>query len=567
MFPSLPTTHKVFMDWTWEQIAPYYDELANREIDSANVEAWLSDWTGLIELLDERFNRLYVATTVDTNDQVAQDQFNVYLDEIYPKAEEAEQTLKEKLLNSGLEPPGFEIALRNLRAEAEIFRQENVPLLSQEIKLSTEYDKIIGAQTVSWEGEEVTLPQLTPIYQDTDRTCRERAWRLASNRQLADRDAINELWVKFMALRGKIAANAGFDDYRSYRWKQYLRFDYTPEDCYRYHAAVEKVAVPAMQRVLERRRQRLGLESLRPWDLDVDPFERPPLRPFKEINALERHVHSIFQQVDPQLGDYFQTMRQEKLLDLDNRKGKAPGGYCTEFAVIHRPFIFMNAVGIHDDVQTLLHEGGHAFHVFESAHLPYFQQTRAPMEFSEVASMAMELLSAPYLVEDTGGFYSEKDAARARIEYLEAAINFWPYNALVDAFQHWVYENHTLASNPASCDAKWVALWKRFMPGVNWEDLQEDMETGWHRKLHIHQVPFYYIEYGLAQLGAFQVWRNSLENQREAVQRYRNALSKGGSIGLPDLYQTAGARFAFDERTLSQAISLAEETIEALEQV
>ncbi|HEX9617698.1 MAG TPA: M3 family metallopeptidase, partial [Anaerolineales bacterium] len=254
------------------------------------------------------------------------------------------------------------------------------------------------------------------------------------------------------------------------------------------------------------------------------------------------------------------------LLDLENRKGKAPGGYCDDFKATRRPFIFMNAVGLHDDVQTLLHEGGHAFHLFEMIHLPYFHQLETPMEFNEVASMAMELLAAPYLSAEQGGFYSQEDTARARIEHLEACLLFWPYMVVVDAFQHWVYENHQEARDPANCDAKWTELWERFMPGVDWSGLEAERATGWQRKLHIHEDPFYYVEYGLAQLGAFQVWGNALKDQAGAVAAYRKALSLGGTATLPQLYATAGARLAFDAGTLSSAIRLAEETITKLEE-
>jgi oligoendopeptidase F len=258
-------------------------------------------------------------------------------------------------------------------------------------------------------------------------------------------------------------------------------------------------------------------------------------------------------------------MVRESLLDIDNRKNKAPGGYCTSFPMSKRPFIFMNAVGLHDDLQTLLHESGHAFHNFERDRLPYSQQRQAGMEMAEVASMSMELLSAPYLSREHGGAYSQADAARARIEHLESNILFWPYMAVVDAFQHWVYENPGAALETDRCDAEWAAQWECFMGGVDWSGLEDEIRTGWHRKLHIHQVPFYYVEYGLAQLGAMQVWRNALADQAAAVASYRRALALGGTISLPELYQAAGAKFAFDTATLAAAVELAEETIDKLE--
>lgn len=565
MFPSLPKTSPEFMDWDWSQIEPYYQELTSRSLASANVHEWLTDWTLLRQLLEETHQRLYVATSVDTTDKEAERRYHTFLDDIYPIAQAADQKLKEKLLDSGQEPDGFEVPLRNMRAEAELFREANLPLLSEELKLGSEYDKIIGAQTVVWEGEEVTLAQLQPVFLNLDRDRRERAWRLTSERQLADRQAINVLWGKFMTVRRQLTANTGLPDYRAYRWQQLLRFDYTPEDCLSFLQAIEEVVVPAAERIYQKRRRNLGLDRLRPWDLDVDPLGREPLHPFDAISDLENKTSTIFRNVDPKLGEYFEIMRREGLLDLENRKGKAPGGYCTEFQVAKRPFIFMNAVGLHEDVLTLLHEGGHAFHVFETNHLPYHQQQQVPMEFAEVASTAMELLAAPYLNVDNGGFYTASDTSRARIEHLEGSIRFWPYMAVVDAFQHWVYENHEAAADPANCDAKWAELWVRFMRGVDWSGLEQEMKTGWLRKLHIHQLPYYYVEYGLAQMGAVQVWSNALSDQAGAVTSYRKALSAGGTMPLPQLFTTAGARFAFDAKTLGEAVDLMEKTIAELE--
>jgi oligoendopeptidase F len=317
-------------------------------------------------------------------------------------------------------------------------------------------------------------------------------------------------------------------------------------------------------RIYEHRRKALGLETLRPWDLSVDISGQPPLRPYQTLDEFKQKSSAIFHQVDPVLGGYFDTINREDLLDIENRKNKGPGAYCADLPATRRPFVFENAVGLHADVQTLLHESGHAFHVFESLSLPYLQQKDVPMEFAEVASMGMELLASPYLTSDFGGFYTQAQAARARIEHLEKCITFWPYMAVVDAFQHWVYENPDKALDSANCDACWADQWGRFMHGVDWSGLDDVMVTGWHRKLHIFHVPFYYIEYGLAQLGAAQVWANALKDQAGAVRSYRKALSLGVTVTLPELYRTAGARLAFDAETLGQSVKLMESTINDL---
>lgn len=565
MFPSLPNDHREFLGWGWTDLEPYYRELQARPLDEGSLPGWLADWSELSRILDEIYRRLYVGTTVDTTDAKAKRRYATFLDETYPPARAAAQKLKEKLLASGYEPAGMEVPLRNMRAEASLFRAENLPLLSDELKLASEYSEITGTQTVTWEGREVTVVQLQTVYLEAERERRERAWRLAAERQLADREAIGELWGRLMQVRGRQAENASLPDYRAYRWQYLLRFDYSPQDCARFHQAILEVVVPAAEQLYEKRRRRLGVETLRPWDLDVDPLGRPPLHPFRHVEELESNTARIFQRVDPQLGEYFEIMRREGLLDLENRKGKAIGGYCIEFQASRRPFIFTNAIGVHDDVQTLLHEGGHAFHVFEESRLPYQQQLTVPWEFMEVASMGMELLASPYLPAEEGGFYSRADAVRAHLEHLERSLLFWPYMAVVDAFQHWVYENHAAASIPANCDAKWTELWDRFMRGIDWSGLEQEKATGWQRKLHIHEEPFYYVEYGLAQLGAFQVWRNALRDQAGAVTAYRRALALGGTATLPELFRAAGARFAFDAGTLSEVVELILGRISALE--
>lgn len=561
---SLPADAVDFLDWTWHQIEPHFQALQGSTLDEGNILDWLDEWSQLSKILDESYWRLYDATTINTINLENEEKFKHFVDKIQPMAKAAEQSLKEKLLASGIHPPGYEMPLRDLRVQADLFREENLPLISEEKKLLIEYDKLIGAQAVMWDGEEIALPQLRPAFQLQDRAHRERAWRLSAERQLQDRGALNELWGKFLKLRQRIAANAGLPDYREYRWRELLRFDYTPEDCYQFHQAIENVVVPAAVRIYEKRRQRLGVKSLRPWDLEVDPFGKPPLKPYESVPELEQTTSRIFHKVDPRFREYFEIMQSENLLDLESRVNKGPGAYCTNYPYSERPFIFMNGVGIHDDVQAILHEGGHAFHTFECSHLPFFFLD-VPAEFAEVASMTMELLASPYLLKEQGGFYNREEAARARIQYLESMLLFWPYMAVVDAFQHWVYENPAAALDPYNCDAYWARLWERFMPGVDWSGLEEEMETGWQRKPHIFDSPLYYVEYGLAQLGSVQIWRNALDDQAQAVASYRQALALGTSVPIPDLYQAAGAEFSFTANSLGEAVDLILKTVSELE--
>lgn len=566
-FRSLPTDTQSILAMQWADYEPYYADLENRSLTADNIEEWLNDWSTLAQTADEQYWRLNIATTVNTADPAIEEAFNRYIEEMQPSVKTAEQKLKDKLLASGLSPKHFHTALRMMKAEAEIFTEKNLPLLAEEQKLVAEYNKVTGSLTVQWEGEERTIPQMFPLYYDVDRSIRQRAWETTQTRLIRERQRINELWESFVPLRLKIAENAGMPDYRSYAWKQKFRFDYSPEDCKSFHAAIEAVVVPAAKRVYEKRRQQLGLEALRPWDLFVDPFGAEPIKPYETIDELKSRSHAIFEHVDPKFGEYFQIMMEEGLLDLESRKNKAPGAYSLGLHAIHRPFIFMSGTNTPWDVQTILHEGGHAFHEFERAHVHFYQrgENYLPAEFAEVASMGMELIASPYKTKEYGGFYSEKEAARAMIEFLESNITFWPYMALVDAFQHWIYENPVDGAVASKCEEKWAELWDRFMPGIDYSGLEDFKKTYWHRQMHIFQIPFYYVEYGLALLGAVQVWANTRRDQKKAVADYRKALALGATVPLPQLFATAGAKFAFDSETLKTAVDLMEEVVEEMQ--
>jgi oligoendopeptidase F len=566
--PALPSTGVSFGTWSWAQIAPYYDDLLSRALTAAEVDEWLADWTRISSLVDEASNRFTIRTTTNTADAAAQREYTTFLEDILPHVLTSEQKVKQKLLESGLEPTGFELPLRKLRTDAALYAEANVPLLAQERKLSLAYTTISGARTVLWEGREIPLVQLFTVLQENDRQRRELAWRTAQTRILDDTGELTGLWRDLITTRQAIATNAGYGSYRDYRWKELYRFDYTPDDAKAFDAAIAEVVVPAAGRIAERRRRQLGIASLRPWDIDCDPNGLPALRPYTTLTELQDGASQIFQQVSPRFAGYFDSMRQDGLLDLESRQHKASGGYQLELAAMRKPFIFTNSIGTQTDVETLLHEGGHAFHSFETRELPYLQQRSeqmVPIEFAEVASTAMEYLGSPYLSAKNGGFYTPADAARARIAHLETAIKFFPHMAMVDSLQQWVYEHPDAAADLATCDEVWADLAGRYLPHLDWTGLDALKRITWHRQLHIFQLPFYYIEYGIAQLGAIQIFANARRDQEAAVEAYRQALALGGTVPVPQLFATAGARFALDANTLRSAIALLEEVIDELE--
>lgn len=553
----------------WDSFAGHYERLLNTPLDETNVRDWLRQWSDLNRLVEEAGAIIYIESTLDTADPAREKAFLNFVENVDPNYRRAEQALKERLLafagDDDAFGPDMRTALRKMRNQADLFREANVPLFTELAKLGNEYDKITGGMKADWDGEEKNLSQLDSILKDRDRATRERAWKTMMELWLGKRDELNNIFRQMLELRRQIAENAGLPDFRAYTFRAYNRFDYIPEDSLRFHEAIETAVVPAARRVYEKKRAQLGLDALRPWDDKVDASDQPPLKPYQGQEALIQGSLNIFGHVDGTLARQFATMAEESLLDLDTRAGKALGGYCSGLPWRQRPYIFMNGDGNHDDVQTMLHEAGHAFHAFESFSLPYIWQLDVPMEFCEVASMSMELLAAPYLTRQFDGFYTDAEAARARIEHLSKLLTFWPYMAVVDGFQHWVYTHPDEALEAAACDQAWGNLWDRFMTGIDWTGFEAERVTGWHRKLHIFHVPFYYVEYGMAQVGAVQVWRNALRDQAAAVATYRQALQLGGTRPLPELYAAAGAAFRFDEATLTELVELIEKTVAQLE--
>jgi len=551
------------VDWNeWSAIAPLFDKLdaaIAKATSAADLERWLLDWAELSAALDEESGRRYIAMTCHTNNADAEKAYLHYVEHIDPQLKPRQFALQQAFVKhpqrAALPRPRYTVFDRDVANQVELFRPESVALETEEAKLGQQYQKLSGSLTVNFRGEEKTLIQVGRYLEETDRATREEAWKLVAERRLKEAATFDTQFDELSKLRGQIAANAGFSNYRDYAFRRLGRFDYTPADCERFHNAVEKEIVPLLRELQADRKRKLGVAALRPWDLSVDPLSRPPLKPFTDVEEMVFRSQLIFNRVDGELADGFQQMQDLKLLDLANRKGKAPGGYQSTLAEARVPFIFMNSVGIQRDVETLLHEAGHAFHALATQEEDLYAYRSAPIEFCEVASMSMELLGNEFIEE----FYNPADSARARRTHLEGIVGVLAWIATVDAFQHWIYTHpgHTHAER----DAAWVSLHQRFNGDVDWSGFDAERAKMWHRQLHVFLYPFYYIEYGIAQLGALQVWVNSKQNKAKALADYKRALSLGNSRPLPELFAAAGCKFEFSEATVRPLTNMIREEL------
>ncbi|QBD75046.1 peptidase M3 [Ktedonosporobacter rubrisoli] len=565
MFTPLPRTSEAFEQLSWSAIEPWYRELASATLTEETLQPWMNQWSHLSALVDETMSRHTLAVRQNISDVERKQRKQRFIDEIFASLQPYEQQIKERLLASGLIPPGFELPLRNLRAEASLYRQENQVLSQEDGALSDEYMQVFGSMKLIWEDQEVLLTSLSLSH--PERARRERVWRAIEERRSLERDRFNALWVKQIRIRQLIASNAGYASYRDYRWQQLLRFDYTPAESKAFHALIERVLVPASNQIWEQRRKRLRVEQLRPWDVSMDGRTDGTLPPITDVDALLRQSSFLFQLIDPRLGKYFAILRQEQLLDLQKSPVKALGGYVQALEVKHRPFIFGQVGSAEHIVRTLFHEAGHAFHVFEMAALPFIHQRKlaaVPLEFAEVTSTSMEFIAAMYL--DKAGLCSEREAALVRLLHLEKMLaNYLPEFIIGDTFQHWVYEHPEEALDLQACCQKWAELNRRYQPIIDWSGLETELSYGWQRIPHFFCYPLYVIEYAFAALGAIQIWRNYLRDPQEAMEQYLHALSLGATKTVPELYTAAGATFTFDETALQEAIQLVTRTMADLE--
>ena len=530
---------------------------AARSVETVDdLKTFIDHWMEINDCVGEYQTRYYTAMTCNTADTEAENNYLQMVEKISPIMAKRNFELKRKLVESPSVdelPPVYDVFLRDAKNEIDLFREENVPLHTENTKMAQRYQKITGAWMVDWEGEKKTVHQVRALLEETDRDLRQRAFLASGQSHLDDARKLDDLYDDMLHLRRTIARNAGFDNYRDYMFRSYGRFDYTPQDCFDFHAAIKKEVVPLVTELMEQRRRDMGIDTLRPWDLHADPQGLPPVRPFATVDELIAKVGSVMHRVDEELGGFFDIMVRENLLDLDSRPGKAPGGYMADFTERKLPFIFMNSVGTQRNVDTLLHEGGHSFHLFLSRDLRPSAYMSPPMEFAEVASMSMELLGRPYF----DMIYNAEDLRRVKRNQLVSVVKFLPFMVCIDAFQHWVYTNPSTAESRADY---WESLVDEYLPHIDWTGLEEHKRIGW-QYLHVFQAPFYYIEYGIAQLGALQVWQNSLKDYPGAVKLYKKALSLGGSQPLPALFEAAGGRFDMTEAMLKPLMALTAEEL------
>lgn len=532
---------------TWDQLKPYFDDLLHRPINSVeDLKRWFADRSELESIVSEDLAWRYIRMTCYTENEGYLKSYQDFIQNIQPQIAPVSDQLNRKaatdeFLEDISQLEGYNILIRNLKKEIEIFREENVPLFTEISTETQKYAQISGAMSVEVDGKTLTLPQASVMLMSTDQARREEVYRKINERRLRDKDDLDNLFTKLIKLRHQVAVNAGFKNFRDYMFKALGRFDYTPQDCFDFHEAIEHEVVPLLNQFAAERKRSLGLEVLRPWDKAVDPEGKEALKPFTNGKELTEKTIRVFKNLDTYLGQCLSIMETMGHLDLESRIGKAPGGYNYPLAEVGVPFIFMNATSTLRDMVTIMHEGGHAIHNFLTRDLELNDFKSTPSEVAELASMSMELISMDHW---NVFFEDESELNRAKREHLEDLIETLPWVATIDKFQHWIYENPEHTPDERRCE--WNRTFSRFADTItDWTGLEEAKDFLWQKQLHLYEVPFYYIEYGMAQLGAIAVWRNFRSDARKSLEGYQNALKLGYLRTIPEIYAAANIRFDF----------------------
>ncbi len=548
----------------WDELKPYFDTLLNKSINTLpELKDWFRDRSELESAISEDMGWRYIRMTCYTDNKENSDRYQDFVQNIQPQIAPVSDQLNKKaaaspFLNTLAKEQGFDILVRNLKKDIEIFREENVPLYTEINTETQKYAQLSGAMTIEWKGQEITLQQASVILMETDRSVREEIYKKITARRLKDKEAFDDLYTKLIKLRHQVALNAGFKNFRDYMFKSYGRFDYTPLDCFNFHNSISSEVVPLLEELAEKRKEQLKVDTLRPWDKAVDAEGRPALKAFEGGKDLTDKSIEVFSKLDPFLGECLQIMNAMGHLDLESRKGKAPGGYNYPLAEIGVPFIFMNATSTMRDMTTIMHEGGHAVHNFLTKDLSLGDFKSPPMEVAELASMSMELIS---MDQWDVFFKNPADLSRARMEQLEDIIETLPWVATIDKFQHWIYEHpdHTAEQRKNN----WNRIFHEFADTVtDWRGLEEAKDYLWQKQLHLYEVPFYYIEYGMAQLGAIAVWRNFKRDKKQGLEGYLNALKLGNLRTIPEIYKAAGIKFDFSKLYISELMAFVRKEID-----
>ncbi|MBE9602149.1 M3 family oligoendopeptidase [Pedobacter sp. MC2016-24] len=553
------------LDIKWENLEPIFNELLARPIDNVTeLEQWLKDKSELEAALEEDFAWRYIKMSCDTGNEQLVEAFQYFATEIEPKISPVANLLNQKFNDSAyideLDQEKFFVYIRSIRKAIELYREENVELLTKLQVAQQKYQGITGAMTVLINDQEYTLEQAANFIKDTDRAIRQQAWETIQQRRLIDQDDLNILFDELIVMRHQVALNAGFENYRDYMFQALGRFDYTPQDCYHFHEAIEKHIVPLLKEQADQRAVALNIEVLKPWDMEVSTTGKPALKPFKDGNELIDKSISCFNAINPELGQKLAIMKENNLFDVESRKGKAPGGYNYPLAETGAPFIFMNSANSFRDLTTMVHEGGHAIHTFLTANLELNDFKHCPSEVAELASMSMELISM-----DNWNIYFDNDAdlIRAKKEQLIDVLKTLPWVAVIDQFQHWIYTNPT--HNAADREEAFKQIYTRFGAGFsNWDGQEKQLANLWQKQLHLFEVPFYYIEYAIAQLGAIAIWKNYKENPSKALEQYLDALALGYTKPINEIYETAGIKFDFSQAYVAELANFVKDELQKL---
>lgn len=550
----------------WENVEQYFIDLEHRSIDTkAEFEKWISDQSELEAVISEDLAWRYIKMTIDTKDKELADGYAFFVKEIQPHLEPYSFRLNKKLstspFKSEFKDEAYKIYFRGIDTAIKLFREENIPLNMELAEKSQIHGAVSGAQSIEHDGEKITMQKASSLLKENDETLRKTIFDKMAARRAEDTEQLDELFTELIQLRHKVATNAGYDNFRDYMFDELGRFDYTKEDCFDFHQSVKDEIVPLVKQFSQKKAELMGKEKLKPWDSQVDPLGREPLKPFKDGKELLEKTIVIFDKIDSYFGDCLRTMEAMGYLDLDSKDGKSPGGYNYPLYEIGVPFIFMNSVGSQRDLITMIHEGGHAIQSFLTRDLELTSFKSFPSEVAELASMSMELLTMDYWDE----FYdNQEDLKRAKIEQLETVLEVLPWVATIDEFQHWIYENPMHSKEERK--TKWISLLDEYGTGTtDWTGYEDVRAYSWQRQLHLFEVPFYYIEYGMAQLGALAIWKNSKEDFEKTIADYKKAMALGYTKSIPGVYEEANITFDFSKKNIKELAEFVESELKEYE--